>query len=272
MNFTSNEGVTLTPRRVTARKLLAILLTAAITLSTLPLSAFAADNVPCRAFTGMSGDQAQFETRYVSGVTEITAGMTTLTSGWYVVRGYVLFNNNLEISGDVKLILTDGGYLGAYYRVVVNQGNSLTIYAQSDGDGMGRMWARGIGGAEHTGQSAGTITIHGGDISSTYNRGSAGIGGGAGMESGGVESPGGSGGTITIYGGDFDLIANGGAVIGGGDAGGAGHADASGGDGGNISIYGGTISTTVGGDSAAIGGGAGYNYSNTGGNGGVINI
>lgn len=153
-----------------------------------------------------------------------TAGI--LTDGWYVAVGEPSFENTLKVQGDVHLILADNGIFTANGGINVNSGNSLTVYAQSDGSAKGRLIsggnknAAGIGG-EVT-QNCGDITVHGGSISAIGTNG-AGIGGGLK----------GNGGKITIYGGD--IVAKGdqnGAGIGGGSDGGAGE----------ITIYGGNVS------------------------------
>ena len=147
----------------------------------------------------------------------------------------VAFDHTLNLTGDVTLILCDGCTMEANGGIVVSSGNSLTIYAQSDGGSMGVLiaevptsdgYSAGIGGSN--GQSCGTVTINGGDITAKGGYNGAGIGGGAG----------GSGGTIVINGGTVKAYGNstsdnhgGGAGIGGGTGGAAG----------NITINGGTV-------------------------------
>ena len=147
----------------------------------------------------------------------------------------------VTVSGNVHLILTDGCNLTVNGGIGVSRGNSLTIYAQPTGDSpMGSLTAQnvaeynaGIGGSNSS--SSGDITINGGDITATGNKG-AGIGG----------SHGGSVGNITINGGD--ITANGGEY--GAGIGGCSQSS------GNITINGGVI-TANGTSGAGIGGGEG---------------
>ncbi len=213
----------------------------------------------------------------------------TLTDGTYCVRGNVATNGRITISGTVHLILMDNSHLDASSGgIAVNGGadpvNSLSIYAQSVGDDMGRLTATtstsshpGIGGSIYPARTNGTITIHGGTVAARGGEGGAGIGGGGG----------GAGGTITIYGGE--VTATGGrkaSGIGGGESrggggtitirggtvqatsgsgGGAGIGGGNNGDGGEITISDGTVTATSQGLGAGIGGGAG-------GGGGTITI
>ena len=120
----------------------------------------------------------------------------TLETGWYVLSGDMDYSDRLTVSGDVFLILCDDCTLNANDGIDVSKGSSLTIYAQSDGDDAGVLNAfasgqdydaAGIGGSNN---SAGTITINGGNIKAQGCFNGAGIGGGNG-----------SGGNITINGG-----------------------------------------------------------------------
>lgn len=92
-------------------------------------------------------------------------------SGWYVVNDDVTIDQRITVTGD----------------------NSLTIYAQSAGEGMGKLtanaaWKRAAIGSEQF-QAAGNITICGGNITAAGG-GSAAIG-----------NVNGEAGTVTIYGG-----------------------------------------------------------------------
>ena len=113
-------------------------------------------------------------------------GQTTLNSGWYVVTGDILPADRIAVDGDAHLILADGASLTANAGINVavenNVTNSLTIWAQSDGAGMGRLTAQGslsaagIGGGDC--RSGGTVTINGGAVTATGGDRAAGIGGG----------------------------------------------------------------------------------------------
>ncbi len=92
-------------------------------------------------------------------------------NGWYVVNGDVTLDQRITVTGD----------------------NSLTIYAQSAGEGMGKLtanagWERAAIGSEQF-QAAGNITICGGNITAAGG-GSAAIG-----------NVNGEADTVTIYGG-----------------------------------------------------------------------
>ncbi len=193
--------------------------------------------------------------------------------GYYVVTGGtadspITFSERVTVTGDVHLILTDSCALTASKGICVNEGNSLTIYATSEGESMGKLiatgedYTAGIGGFTTYGggvvgttyASGGTITIHGGDVTATGGNGGAGIGGGLS----------GRGGNITIYGGKITTTSVAGTGIGGGAAG----------DGGVITIYDGEITATGTYGGAGIGGGASTPRNNVyhGGDGGTISI
>jgi len=186
----------------------------------------------------------------------------TLTSGWYAAEGTMNFSN-ITISGDVKLILTDGCNLtfsgtGANAALRVKNGNSLTIFGQSLGTGTLTAGAAGrgagIGGnggvgspydtSKAIGETCGTIRIYGGNVIADH------IGGGDGDDLVGFSAgKGGSGGSVIINGGTVTVSSR----IGGGDGGdGAtfGIAGGDGGDGSVLTINGGTVTV-----SGKVGGG-----------------
>ncbi len=175
--------------------------------------------------------------------TDTAWGASDSQEHWYVVNSNVTINTRVTVTGDVHLILKDGFTLNATKGINVSEGNSLTIYAQSAGEGMGKLITTGsvsvagIGGiwfygADSANCTSGTITINGGMVKATGGYSSAGIGG---------SSSGGAGGTITINGGTV-------TATGGTNAAGIG------GDGGNITINGGTVTATGGSGGAGIGG------------------
>lgn len=215
-----------------------------------------------------------------------------LENGYYVVRGTVTYKALNIMGNDVHLILTDGATITVQH-VKLETGKWLNIHAQSDvKETMGKLIvkdntyedAAGIGGGDEA--TSGTLSVHGGFISSTVNTYGAAIGGGNSGSCGDVYIYGGfvyavsdkgaaaiGGGmnrginlpnSVNIYGGTVDAtskhelgILKYGAGIGGGD-------DAS--QGGAINIFGGDVNVYCDhGGSAAIGGGQG-------GHGGVINI
>ncbi len=162
----------------------------------------------------------------------------TLSEGWYVTAGDVSFSRRPVVFGDVGLILTDGYTVKAEYGITVEGNNTLSIYAQSEDEGMGALtvpvqynYDAGIGGT--SGNSSGLITIHGGTVTATGDYG-AGIGGGYYGS-----------GEVTIYGGTVTAETSGeGAGIGGGEKGD-----------GTVEIYGGTVLAHAYYYGAGIGGG-----------------
>ncbi len=71
-----------------------------------------------------------FETK-TAVATVIVGNESKLTAGWYVVVGNVLINSaQLEISGNVNIILADGSYLRVR-RIHMDAGSNLRIYGQS---------------------------------------------------------------------------------------------------------------------------------------------
>ena len=177
-----------------------------------------------------------------------------LYSGTYVLNESFTYDERIVIFGDVKLVLKDGCTLTAKKGIRVNTDASLTIYAQSEGDNMGKIVAEisehdkaAIGGNKN--YKAGRLIIHGGEIQATCKSGSkyaAGIGGGYGDGSG-MEG-------ITIYGGKVTAT---GAYLGAGIGGGKNNNNPC-----TIKIYGGTVEATGGDYGAGIGGGenrAGWN-------------
>ena len=174
-----------------------------------------------------------WETKTCTDYTAVTSEtpVADWSDGWYVVNGEVTIESRIKVSGTVHLILMNGCVLNARKGVSVNEGNSLTIYAQPDGDNMGILttadtgiWCAGIGGDD--GRTSGTVTINGGSITATGGSFAAGIGGG----------DGGGGGTITI---------NGGTVSAAGNSSGSAIGDGYRGSGGNTVIIGGTVNGTT---------------------------
>ena len=135
----------------------------------------AATLVTASASASVSYIDANGTTRTCDSATEVTESDTTWgddgNNGWYVVNGDVTISSRVNVTGD----------------------NSLTICAQSAGEGMGKLtanaaWERAAIGSEQF-QAAGNITICGGNITAAGG-GSAAIG-----------NVNGEAGTVTIYGG-----------------------------------------------------------------------
>ena len=191
---------------------------------------------------GTANDPTVLTSGLISGNTE-----DRLYDGWYVLNSSFSYAERIVIYGDVKLILKDGCTLTAEQGIRINTDATLTIYAQSEGDGMGKLVATeahhdkaAIGGNKN--YEAGRLVIHGGEIEAKCKDGSkyaAGIGGGYGDGSGMKE--------ITIYGGKVTAK---GAECGAGIGGGKNNNHP-----GTITIYGGTVMAEAGKNGAGIGGG-----------------
>ena len=125
-----------------------------------------------------------------------SAKYKTLKDGWYAIEGNIAARKmwRITIMGDVNLILKDDCTFNVVRGIRVNQGNTLTIWGQQEGNGALTVSSpaglnAGIGG--DNGETAGKIKINGGNISVKGGANAAGIGGGNG----------GGGGTIIITGG-----------------------------------------------------------------------
>ena len=125
-----------------------------------------------------------------------SAKYKTLKDGWYAIEGNIAARKiwRITIEGDVNLILKDDCTFSVAQGISVNQGNTLTIWGQQEGNGALTVSSpaglnAGIGG--DNGETAGKIKINGGNISVKGGANAAGIGGGNG----------GGGGTIIIAGG-----------------------------------------------------------------------
>ena len=157
----------------------------------------AATLVTASADTSVSYIDANGVERTCDSATVVTESDTTWgddgNNGWYVINGDVTLDQRITVIGNVHLILADGYTLNASQGINVSGDNSLTIYAQSAGEGMGKLtanagWERAAIGSEQF-QVAGNITICVGNITAAGG-GSAAIG-----------NVNGEAGTVTIYGG-----------------------------------------------------------------------
>ena len=196
----------------------------------------------------------------------VTDETTTMTTGTYAAAGEVTISSRITVSGDVVLILYDGCTMNAEKGIFVEEGNSLTIDAQSAGDSMGTLIAAaedryaGIGG--DYGKNTGTVTVNGGNITAQGGKDGAGIGGGCSKNN-----------TICVNNGT--TIINGGNVTAQGGSSGAGIGGGSYGSCGTTIINGGTITATGGNWGAGIGGGLAYSGAGTNGytdGGGTVTI
>ena len=168
------------------------------------------------------------KTLAADGYTSVTSETTAMTGGWYVVQDDFTVADRITTSGDVRLVLCNGATLTAEKGISVRDGNSLTIYGQDGNTGklVANGWDEQISDAEQrrcagiggdgwglSGSEtakAGTIIIHGGDITATGAYDCAGIG----------RAYTGTAGAITIYGGKVTGTCNtyGGTGIGGSGA------------------------------------------------------
>ncbi|HWR55722.1 MAG TPA: S-layer homology domain-containing protein [Negativicutes bacterium] len=178
---------------------------------------------PAKLMMGLMGT-SQIEYVDENGVLQapVTAALiegstTALTSGWHYATGTLALNGTITISGDVKIILTDGCDLTVtntnnYDDAGINvaEGNGLTIYAQSAGTGVLKASGgnntgagAGIGGGRN--QTSGTIILNGVTVNATGHDG-AGIGGGDNRDNG----------NITINKSTVTAVSRNGSGIGGG--------------------------------------------------------
>ena len=81
--------------------------------------------------------------------TKLTGWEETLETGWYVAADALTYSERLTVSGNVHLILADKCSLTAKKGITVNEGNFLSIYAQSEDAKMGALTA--ISGDENAG-------------------------------------------------------------------------------------------------------------------------
>ena len=132
------------------------------------------------------------------------------TTTWYIVNDMNVLLEGAVCQGDVRLILADGAELTATGMndpdftpgiQVSGNGNSLTIYGQTDQSGQleanGGKYAAGIGGGNSAAGS--NITINGGTVKATGGLYGAGIGGGQKADGDNITI---NGGMITANGGN----------------------------------------------------------------------
>ena len=225
----------------------------------IPQGTWAADKVIYYKYDGTKFVEADADTY------TLNPSSTTWSGGTIVITGTMNYDDRIEVTGDVDLVLCDQATLNAKRGIGVPVGATLTIYGQEKGTG--ELNARGyyynvaqsansflyyggaaIGGCHHgfNGSTAGTsyecgsVIIHGGIItadsstSGTAND-AAGIGG---FGSAGPSE-------LTVYGGK--VTAKGGKYSAG--IGGGGQSKG----GGTVSIYGGEVIATGGAGDGADG-------------------
>ena len=257
-----------------AKKITGAFLAALMVITTTPVSAYAADGISyVRRYWNSSTKQVEKVTDTCTNYTHLWNYSEdddhTLYSGWYIADNGLSFDE-LEVVGTVNIIVPDGNYLYCDEGIIVNPGNTLNIYGQTNDSGIldifnSDNYCAGIGGSDET--NCGTINIYGGSVKAEADYEAAGIGSG--------DEATGTNGTISIYGGTVTATgASWGAGIGGGDEvssgtvriyggnvtanGGKRAAGIGGGNkgmGGTIEIYGGDVTANGGGWGAGIGGG-----------------
>ncbi len=234
-------------KKQSKNRILSIVLSLVMVLGLLPMSMQMSSAADAMSYVEYSWDEtnntAVSETKSVTEYTAITDDLTTWNTGWYVATGEVTISSRVNVIGDVHLILMDDAQLTASKGIWVASGNALTIYGQIESSGKliipdVDMDQAGIGSNE--GESAGIITIHGGNISAVSDEfGSAAIGGGNNAPDA----------TVIIYHGEVFAKSDtsDGAAIGAGRHGKA-----------NVTIYGGNITATAVNNGPAIGGNDGF--------------
>ena len=145
------------------------------------------------------------------GTQECQPVTKNMTTGWYYVTPdysswIMAFEDRIEVSGNVNLILVDNTLLNAKSGIHVPAGSSLTIWAQKTGNRKGKLEAinreycnAGIGGNKLA--FGGKITINGGEILAKGSKWTD-----ESMKGGG---PGISGNVVTINGGNITSFGKG---------------------------------------------------------------
>ena len=232
------------------KRLLSILLAVCLLMSLLPTVALAAEGDVDYLYCDETGTNWQTGIKAASEYTAVTSEVTAWTDtaenpGWYVVNSNVTIDQRVTVTGDVRLILTDGCALTVNGGILVQDDdndstngspNALTIYAQTNGTGkltvpkLDDSDSNAAIGGNSNGGSGGKITINGGIIEAAVgdNGDGAAIGGGGSADS--------NGGSITINGGTVTATSSfNGAGIGGDIQG----------KGGAVTISGSTVTATT---------------------------
>ena len=187
-----------------------------------------------------------------------TSNVTLSNGVWYVLDSDRTYNNRIEISGEVNIILVNNYKLSCMKGIHVGENATLNIFGQPRylGNKLGELHAEvnlsdnsPIGG--NNDERAGVINIFSGKVDAiAYSSYSAAIGGGRNKYN--LSEDYGSVKSINIYGGEVSAINNNfGAGIGGGEYGGVSWSEE---NGSGINIFGGKI-TTQGQEGAGIGSG-----------------
>lgn len=203
-------------------------------------------------------------------------------SGWYYVSSGKHGEYDLTVNGTARILLADGCDWDFYGNIEVPVGNALYIYAQSQGDSVGRLSCTNIGGLH------GKNGVNGDNGNSRDTQGKPGISGTKGNDSGTIIINGGVISAYNIGGGNGGYGGGGGfGYTGSGGSGADGKDGSDGGSSEKIVINGGVIKAyNIGGGNGGTGGFGGlsgsYSYADShsgdsgnggkGGNSGVIEI
>ena len=226
------------------KRFLSLFLITVLVIGLLPAQALWASAAATDAVRYLDADGIE---KFAADYTLVDSDTTTMSNGWYVVKQEITVPGTVTVTGDVHLILCDGSILNTA-GVKLSEGNSLTIYAQSeDLDTMGSL----ISTSSTNGQAAiggykggsGTLVINGGKITAQSTKSfSAAIGTGA----------------SSAYASAYDcgpVTINGGVVTATAGSYGAGIGGAMNSDGGTVVVNGGTVRATGGRNASAIGAG-----------------
>lgn len=151
------------------KKLLAVLLCAALAFTTVGVTAFAKteDDHSTRGYTYIdeNGDVKKLPNTVTT--IDVTSDLTTwnVTNAWYIANGAVTIDAAVYAAGTINLLLLDGAVLTINAPIRINESNTLRIYAQSTGDEMGVLTSKGDSNTGYCGiQVDGTLIINGGAI------------------------------------------------------------------------------------------------------------
>lgn len=112
------------------RRATAALLALVLCIDALPVAALGADGL---AYIDQNGNTAT----YAGSYTQVTSNTIQLSDGWYLVQGDVQINQEINVTGNVTLVLGDNATLTARWVKVAADGN-FTITSQSLGEDMGQ--------------------------------------------------------------------------------------------------------------------------------------
>ena len=93
------------------------------------------------SYTYDTSNGLQSETKICGKFNLLTSNDKSWASGWYLVSGNVEISDRIKVSGTVNLILLDGCTLEAKKGIELTKGNTLNIYAQSEGANAGTLKA-----------------------------------------------------------------------------------------------------------------------------------